>query len=51
MNPHAPTFHVSLPQDWEGPRSTPVPGAAPPWGGPAAGRWWHVHSTSGNLPC
>ncbi len=33
--PHAPPLRGSLPQDGEGPRSSPGPGADPAWGGPA----------------
>jgi anthraniloyl-CoA monooxygenase len=36
--PHAPPLRGSLPQDGEGPRSLPVPGADPAWGGPAPDR-------------
>ena len=38
MSPHAPPLRGSLPQDWEGPRSMPSPGADPAWGGPAPDR-------------
>ena len=34
--PHAPPLCGSLPQDREGPRFSPRPGADSPWGGPAA---------------
>ena len=36
--PHAPPLRGSLPQDGEGTRSLPVPGADPAWGGPAPDR-------------
>ncbi|MBA4263130.1 MAG: hypothetical protein C0443_14220, partial [Comamonadaceae bacterium] len=38
MSPHAPPPRGSLPHDRDGPRSSPGPGADPPWGGPAADR-------------
>ena len=38
MSPHASPLRGSLPQDRDGPRSSPGPGADPAWGGPAPDR-------------